>query len=177
MPIVLSADLQRLQQQQLTDHINGLLNSGDQNTDTPTSSDSLTNPPIQHFGTPTRDDWASKPVILADSSGSPIATQDTSTGERTPLPAPNDPVTAPLSLSAPSQPLTPNAPVTASLQAPTGVRGQDITPNQFASGLSYSDALAACGPAAAVALARAYGNNIPVSVALNAAKQNGWTQA
>lgn len=42
-------------------------------------------------------------------------------------------------------------------------------------GLTYDEALAACGPAAAVRLASVFGNNIPLKAALDAAKQVGWT--
>lgn len=55
-------------------------------------------------------------------------------------------------------------------------RGRDLATNQFAAGLSYADALAACGLTAAQALARAYGNDIPIDQVLAAARQNGWTQ-
>lgn len=43
--------------------------------------------------------------------------------------------------------------------------------------LSYDEAMAACGPAAAVRLASLFGNAIPLRVALDAAKQVGWTAA
>jgi hypothetical protein len=48
-------------------------------------------------------------------------------------------------------------------------------PNQFASNLSPQEAYAACGPAAAVGLARYLGRNPTVAEALQLAKQNGWT--
>lgn len=41
--------------------------------------------------------------------------------------------------------------------------------------ISYEDAYSACGPAAAARLAAVYGNNIPLSVAIEAAKRVGWT--
>lgn len=44
-------------------------------------------------------------------------------------------------------------------------------------GISYDDALAACGPAAAVRLLSIYGQDIPLKAALDAAKQVGWTNA
>jgi hypothetical protein len=48
-------------------------------------------------------------------------------------------------------------------------------PNQFASNLSPQEAYAACGPAAAVALARYLGRNPTVAEALQLARQTGWT--
>jgi len=48
-------------------------------------------------------------------------------------------------------------------------------PNQFASNLAPQEAYAACGPAAAVALARYLGRSPTVAEALSLAKQNGWT--
>jgi N12 class adenine-specific DNA methylase/2'-5' RNA ligase len=52
-------------------------------------------------------------------------------------------------------------------------------PSQFAEGLSYADALAACGPTAALALANKYGDgNIPIEAVMQAAKDNNlWDPA
>lgn len=58
------------------------------------------------------------------------------------------------------------------------VMSGDLTVNQFGDpSLTYDEALAACGPAAAVALAAAYGNQIPLKAALEEAKKVGWTAA
>lgn len=51
----------------------------------------------------------------------------------------------------------------------------DLRPSQFQMGLSDSDAYAACGPAAAIAFARATGRNPTAQEALDLAKQVGWT--
>jgi hypothetical protein len=48
-------------------------------------------------------------------------------------------------------------------------------PNQFAANLSVQEAYAACGPAAAVAVARFLGRSPTVAEALQQAKQVGWT--
>jgi len=58
---------------------------------------------------------------------------------------------------------------------PSALRGHVDVPNQFASQLSSQDAYAACGPVAAVAVARWLGRNPTVAEALERAKQNGWT--
>ncbi len=58
-----------------------------------------------------------------------------------------------------------------------GARGPLEVPNQFASGLAAVEAYAACGPVAAVAMARWLGRNPTVSEALLRAKQTGWTAA
>jgi hypothetical protein len=50
-------------------------------------------------------------------------------------------------------------------------------PDQFASNLSTLEAYAACGPVAAVAVARWLGRNPTVTEALDRAKQTGWTAA
>jgi hypothetical protein len=53
----------------------------------------------------------------------------------------------------------------------------DLTPNQLAggSGLTTEEALAACGPAAAVAFARASGKPLSLAAAVAAARLVGWT--
>jgi hypothetical protein len=53
----------------------------------------------------------------------------------------------------------------------------DLTPNQLFSGrtLTRAEALAACGPAAAVAFARAKGRSISLDAAVAAARGVGWT--
>ena len=50
-----------------------------------------------------------------------------------------------------------------------------VVPNQFASNLSAQEAYAACGPVAAVAVARWLGRNPTVAEALEYAKRTGWT--
>jgi hypothetical protein len=50
-------------------------------------------------------------------------------------------------------------------------------PNQFAVHLATADAYAACGPVAAVAVARWLGRNPTVTEALNTARSTGWTTA
>ena len=54
---------------------------------------------------------------------------------------------------------------------------RNLTPNQLTAGqaLSYAEALAACGPAAAVALARATGRTISLDAAVVVAREVGWT--
>jgi hypothetical protein len=54
-----------------------------------------------------------------------------------------------------------------------------LTPNQLAGGpsLTKADALAACGPAAAVAFARATGRAVTLDTAVAVARQVGWTAA
>lgn len=56
------------------------------------------------------------------------------------------------------------------------VDGRELTPDQFKSGLSATDAMSACGPAAAIAFARAKGRNPTMKEALQMAKLSGWTQ-
>lgn len=51
-----------------------------------------------------------------------------------------------------------------------------LTPDQFNSQLPTADALSACGPAAAVAFARATGRNPTLAEAVELAKQVGWNQ-
>ena len=53
--------------------------------------------------------------------------------------------------------------------------GRVVVPNQFASNLSTQEAYAACGPVAAVAVARWLGRNPTVAEALAFAKRTGWT--
>src|SRR5215210_541766 len=55
----------------------------------------------------------------------------------------------------------------------------DLTPNQLSEGrtLSQDEALAACGPAAAVAFARAAGRAVTLDAAVGLARQVGWTAA
>ena len=50
-----------------------------------------------------------------------------------------------------------------------------VVPNQFAANLSAQEAYAACGPVAAVAVARWLGRNPTVAEALAYAKRTGWT--
>jgi len=54
------------------------------------------------------------------------------------------------------------------------VPGRELTPNQFQSGLAATDAMSACGPAAAIAFARAKGRNPTMKEALQMAKLSGW---
>ncbi len=57
--------------------------------------------------------------------------------------------------------------------APGDVGSSVNRPSQFSLGLSYSDALAACGPTAALALANKYGDgNIPIDQVMQAARDN-----
>jgi hypothetical protein len=58
-----------------------------------------------------------------------------------------------------------------------GPRQHVDVPNQFAASLSPSEAYAACGPVAAVAVARFLGRNPTVAEALDRAKLTGWTAA
>jgi len=58
-----------------------------------------------------------------------------------------------------------------------GPRQHVDVPNQFAASLSPSEAYAACGPVAAVAVARFIGRNPTVAEALDRAKLTGWTAA
>ena len=55
----------------------------------------------------------------------------------------------------------------------------DLTPNQFTEGrtLTPAEALAACGPAAAVAFARASGRPVTLDAAVALAREVGWTVA
>lgn len=85
-----------------------------------------------------------------------------------------------------TQATTPGAPRESAAPAPTGgsVGGSwdraagDLVPNQFGDAtLSASEAAAACGPAAAVAFARATGRNPTLREATNIAKTTGWTEA
>jgi hypothetical protein len=48
-------------------------------------------------------------------------------------------------------------------------------PNQFAIGLPASEALAACGPVAAMAFAQVYGRTPTAQEAMELAKQSGWS--
>jgi soluble lytic murein transglycosylase-like protein len=62
-------------------------------------------------------------------------------------------------------------------QTAASVPGATASLSQFGDkALTADEAYAACGPAAAVRLAALYGNAIPLKVALDAAKQVGWTQ-
>ena len=70
---------------------------------------------------------------------------------------------------------------TAATAAPAGQPGDvlykgGLAPNQFGDAqLTKDEALAACGPAAAVAFARRYGRNPTLREALDLAKTTGWT--
>lgn len=68
--------------------------------------------------------------------------------------------------------------VQASLQAAGAARG-DLTPNQLTAGrsLTWEEALAACGPAAAAGLARARGREVTLDAAVSLARKVGWTTA
>ena len=66
-------------------------------------------------------------------------------------------------------------PTYAAPMLPGGSRSHVTVPNQFAANLSAQDAYAACGPVAAVAVARFLGRNPTVAEALQQAKQVGWT--
>ena len=55
------------------------------------------------------------------------------------------------------------------------IHSRVVVPNQFASNLSVQEAYAACGPVAAVAVARWLGRNPTVAEALEYAKRTGWT--
>jgi hypothetical protein len=50
-----------------------------------------------------------------------------------------------------------------------------VVPDQFHIGLAPEDAMAACGPVAAIAFAQVYGRNPTPAEALQLAKQSGWT--
>src|SRR5215212_439587 len=54
---------------------------------------------------------------------------------------------------------------------------RELTPNQLTAGraLTHAEALAACGPAAAVALARATGRTLSLDAAVAVAREVGWT--
>ena len=54
---------------------------------------------------------------------------------------------------------------------------QVVVPNQFAVNLPAQDAYAACGPVAAVAVARWLGQNVSVPQAMELAKRSGWTSS
>ena len=60
-----------------------------------------------------------------------------------------------------------------------GPIAEDLVPSQLAPGqeLSTAEAMAACGPAAAVAFARQMGRNPTLREAVNLAKGEGWTEA
>lgn len=59
---------------------------------------------------------------------------------------------------------------------PTSGRGQGLVPDQFGDPqLTNAEAQAACGPAAAIAFARANGRNPTLREAVDLAKQFGWT--
>ena len=60
---------------------------------------------------------------------------------------------------------------------PNGAHQHVSVPNQFAAQLSVQEAYAACGPVAAVAIARFLGRNPTVVEALQTAKQTGWTSS
>jgi hypothetical protein len=68
---------------------------------------------------------------------------------------------------------SPAAPAPSGSGAPYQVNRQ----SQFGLGLSKSEAEAFCGPAAALALAQFYGNNIPVETVRQFASQSGWNAA
>ncbi len=65
------------------------------------------------------------------------------------------------------------APVGAGQDVGVGAASADVNQNTDL-GLSRAEAAVACGPAAAVELARRYGDNIPVDAVIAAARQNGW---
>jgi hypothetical protein len=67
---------------------------------------------------------------------------------------------------------SPQAPAASGSGAPYQVNRT----SQFGLGLSREEALAFCGPAAAIALTSFYGNNIPVEKVREAAIKVGWTQ-
>jgi hypothetical protein len=65
-----------------------------------------------------------------------------------------------------------------SVNPPGTVGNPDLVPNQFGDrALTAAEASAACGPAAAVAFARAMGRNPTLREALDLARQSGWTAA
>ena len=71
-----------------------------------------------------------------------------------------------------ARPAPPAANVGSSVARPSsGV----VVPNQFAIGLPTDEALAACGPVAAIAFAQVYGRNPTPTEAMDLAKQSGWT--
>jgi hypothetical protein len=99
--------------------------------------------------------------------------------------APPRPYRPPPELAAPAAPVppgapgVPEAPPTAPAVAPAGPRPlpEDLVPNQLKSGeLTTAEAMAACGPAAAVAFARAQGRNPTLREAVDLAKRFGWTE-
>ncbi len=60
---------------------------------------------------------------------------------------------------------------------PGGFSSSDYSPSQFDLGLTWDEALAACGPAAAIAFARRNGRNPTGAEALALAREVGWTPA
>jgi flagellar protein FlgJ len=52
-----------------------------------------------------------------------------------------------------------------------------VVPDQFHIGLAPDEAMAACGPVAAIAFAQVYGRNPTPAEAMDLAKQSGWTAA
>jgi hypothetical protein len=69
------------------------------------------------------------------------------------------------------------ATVAAAAEAAPGASSGGLTPNQLSAGrsLTTAEALAACGPAAAVAFARATGRALTLDAAVAAAREVGWT--
>ena len=69
-------------------------------------------------------------------------------------------------------------PTQTAASAPVSQPGAGVTvPDQFNIGLAPDEAMAACGPVAAIAFAQVYGRNPTPAEAMDLAKQSGWTAA
>jgi flagellum-specific peptidoglycan hydrolase FlgJ len=91
-------------------------------------------------------------------------------------PAPATPATNPFQISGVQTPSAPQTPEGSVAPAPSGRPAGPLVPDQLGDPqLSYAEAQAACGPAAAVAFARAYGREPTLREATDLAKQVGWT--
>ncbi len=121
-----------------------------------------------------------KPVTPSfDLGNDPLTSPDMAAGSRA-ISSPPEPTAYPPSPAAP-----PASSFVQSAGMPVATPGGDrpyaapsgpLVPNQFGDpSLSASEALAACGPAAAVAFARANGRNPSLREALDLAKSVGWT--
>ncbi|HEY1297081.1 MAG TPA: glucosaminidase domain-containing protein [Chloroflexota bacterium] len=77
-----------------------------------------------------------------------------------------------------SQPAQSAPPVQNAASAPAARPGAGVTvPDQLHIGLPTDEAMAACGPVAAMAFAQVYGRNPTPAEAMDLAKQSGWTAA
>jgi len=69
-------------------------------------------------------------------------------------------------------------PVVMAANAPASQPGAGVVvPDQFHIGLPADEAMAACGPVAAIAFAQVYGRNPTPAEAMDLARQSGWTAA